>query len=229
MSKKQEVVLYFTPQFGGCEFVDTPQLTSLLSRNKVAVMHAINLLNIDLESCQKIRKRGGVKRDFVDTREALDILLSIFRTESKYLKRTLPRKIELIPHQNHYMLSKHKQMVIDTASVKNGIIQFSVRGICSESFQKDRNHLGENHPSIYHYSALMLHEFGHIIHTAMLRLPHDQMVEEMKRIMSSQKKFAKCWNTTIKVSRQNRSEWFADIVMRELMRVKVPGIYSKNE
>jgi len=224
--KKRNVGVYMMPKYNGCQYVKTSNLTDLLNHNYEMISDCISWFNEDRNICFSFGPHLRKFYNFQNSKMSLQLLLILFKKTSTYIKRTLPKNINLVAHPGYFKML-NSDIILDTAIYYDQVIEFSIKGVISKKFESMENHLGPTPKPMTHYAALMLHEFGHVIYQALMKLNRVEREYEIMSLIGSNRSLLKCWKEMYKVSPRTRSEWFADIFMRECIHVIFPNTYKR--
>ena len=162
------------------------------------------------------------KLSFAKTQTATRLLRSIF--ESGPLGRFLPLSVIVLPRWKPYKVQGHKDKII-TASSNGYNMQFYAPKIMSDTFERLPTHFGPSPRGVRHYTVMILHEYGHVIHRAIMRMNETNRNAVVRWYMGP---FIKCWKALEK-DFDEQSEWFADVFARVFVRAYDPTAFIKQE
>jgi len=207
---------------GGCDRAAIPWLERrLLDPDRRAVVRRVlALLNQDREDYVRSSGGGGeAAAAFARTRRALAALHQTVRGLHPVLARILlPRRaIAVVPRAQPYAVHG-RDVLVRTGSTDGYSIQFYPRLVMSDWFDQQSAHGGPRPRGVHHYVAVMLHEFGHVVHRALVRHQRERTVQLLLRTMLREGDLLRCWNARAD-SFDRQSEWFANAFVRTAFAV----------
>jgi len=213
-----------------CASVEPDAMLAILKRNQQTVVRAIDQLNADRD-----RHSGSGRsfaRGFASSQRAVNALNQVMRSADPTFRRILPAgPIAVIPRSHPYRVHG-RNFLVETGSTDGFKIQFYTQSVLSEWFERQvpsYDTTADGPPKgVRHYTIMMLHEYGHVVHRAIFRNLADADVQRLVEALLASGNGARrrpidCWNAFGR-SFDAQSEWFSDAFVRCALRVYNPDI-----